>query len=115
MTRLFAGLATLLTGGVLAFACSLNPQPLPPGDGPDASFPAAGGSSSGGGGTNTANNGDGGSADSSAGGDAAVLGPADDGAPGADGATPSGDASGDAPGDGPTDGPTDQDAEPVGD
>jgi hypothetical protein len=111
MNRVAPGLALLLASASVMPGCSLNPQPLPPGDNPDSSVaaPGLGGSSSSGGGTNTAT-GDGGT-------DASVsdAGKAANDAPGpVEDATTDADASsGDAPSEGAADGP--QEAEPPGD
>jgi hypothetical protein len=81
-SRLLAALAGALAAG----ACSLNPQPLPPGDKPDSGFASVGGSGSGGGGSPVNS---GGSSGSSGGSDGRTDG-------GFDGAMPVVEAGGDA-------------------
>ena len=49
MRRAFACMLVVMVSVGIARACSLNPQPLPPGEQPDSSSPTIGGSSGGGG------------------------------------------------------------------
>jgi hypothetical protein len=116
-TRAYLLTLAVVAGAVCASlaACDLNPQPLPPGEEPDAALPSNSGSGSGGGlgggsngsgGTTGTGSGSGGGSGSSGGGVPGVdAGPiAEDAAVPDGGTVPPGDAGADAPSDAPSDG-----------
>jgi hypothetical protein len=114
--RVLACTAGLALGAVALHACSLNPQPLPPGDKPDGSLvganPGIGGDA---GGSNFGGGGDGATKSDDAGADGGTTVPVGDGSCEGGDACPAEDAGDggeggsatDAPTDGPSDGGTD--------